>query len=133
VDCLNLRAAIFAALAGSRLFTHLFDEGSREVFVFPREALLVRLEVRNALSNLFTLRIVQTYRRHPVWFDDGAWNEWFDIGAPREPHGFLHQRVKLGVPVGHFTSPQPSAYRTRPDAAIVASRPGGHRGKPMDL
>jgi hypothetical protein len=39
---------------GLRLLPYPFEEGRCEVLSFPREALLVRLEVRNALSDLVT-------------------------------------------------------------------------------
>ena len=39
----------------SRLSPHLLQERGLEVLAFPREALLVRLEVCNALSNLVRL------------------------------------------------------------------------------
>ena len=52
---LNLRVAISAVPDRSRLSPHLLEERRCEVLAFPREALLVRLEVRNALSNLVTL------------------------------------------------------------------------------
>jgi hypothetical protein len=55
VACLNLRTAISAVPDRSRLSPHLFEEGGCEVLALPREALLVRLEVRNAPSNLVTL------------------------------------------------------------------------------
>ncbi len=40
---------------GSRLPPHPFQEGRCKFLAFPREALLVRLEVRNALSDLVAL------------------------------------------------------------------------------
>ena|ERR1700679_818517 len=52
---LTLRAAISAVPDRSRLSPHFFEERRCEVFAFPREALLMRLEARNALSNLVTL------------------------------------------------------------------------------
>ena len=53
VACLNLRTAI-SAVADRSMSSHLFEEGGCEVLALPREALLVRLEVRNALSDLVT-------------------------------------------------------------------------------
>jgi hypothetical protein len=46
---------ISAVPDGSRLPTHPLKEGSCEILPLPREALLVRLEVCNALSDLVAL------------------------------------------------------------------------------
>ena len=48
-------ASAFANAAGSRPPQHPFQLGRCEVLPFPREALLVRLEVRHTLSDLVAL------------------------------------------------------------------------------
>src|ERR1700733_1269372 len=38
---------------------------------------------------------------------DAARNEWLDNSALREPHGFLHQRIKLSLPVSGTRAKKP--------------------------
>jgi hypothetical protein len=94
--------------------------GRGVVLPLPDEALLMSLEVGDALSDLVALCVVQIYRRHPVRFDNGAWHGWFDTNALRKRRRCFDERVKISLPVGHANAPQHPAYRTRLDAAMVA-------------
>jgi hypothetical protein len=106
-------ASAFANAARSRPPQHPFQLGRCEVLPFPREALLMHLEVRNALSDFLALRVVQIYRWHPVRFDNGARLGWFHRDALRKRYRFLDQRIKISFPVGHFSSPQRPGYRAQ--------------------
>jgi hypothetical protein len=116
----NMVPSMLPSMRPVTIAQHPFKQGRGKLLPFPREAFLVRLEVRHALSDLVTLRFGQTYRWQPARFYDGAGHGRFDDGARcggfdanafRKRHRFLDERIKISFPTGHFNSPhaQPTA------------------------
>jgi len=56
----------------------------------------MRLEVGDALPDLFALGLHPIHGRHPVCFD---------ANALRKSHRFFDERIKIGVPIDHCDFP----------------------------
>ena len=90
---------------------HPLPFGRDEVLALPHEALLMGLEVGDALPDLLALGRHPIHGRHPVRFDDGARHRWCDMNAFRKRHRFVDQRIEIISPIFHFYFPRAPVYR----------------------
>ncbi len=97
---------------------HPLKFGRGVVFPLRYEALLMRLEVCDAIPDLLALRLPPIHGWHPVRFDDGARHRWFDMNAHRKRHRLFDKPIEIGFPIEHGNLPQTQDYRHKPNAAM---------------
>ena len=78
----------------------------------------MRLEVGNALPDLFSLGQPPIHGRRPVRFDEGTRQRWFDANALHIGHRFVDQRIEIVSPISHFYFPPANSYRHRGPATL---------------
>jgi hypothetical protein len=79
--------------------------GRSVILPLPDEALLMRLEVGDALPNLLALGLYPFHKGYPIPFVDGERHRWLDSKALRKRHRFFDERIKFSFPIGHGKSP----------------------------
>ena len=71
------------------------------ILPLPHEALLMRLEVGDAMPDLLALRSCAIHRWRAVRFHDGTRHHRFDANALCERHRLFDQRVEIYFPIEH--------------------------------
>src|ERR1700722_13515616 len=124
--------SILTALVGwwwRRRILHPFQQGGRKLLPFSRDALLMRLEIRDALSNL----IAPIWAYLPMANGSVRWpcaarapRRWRAVRRVRRGfckyHRFLDKCVNISFLINHFKLPQ-HIKLTRPDLRLPAPYP----------